>query len=102
MNGVPDFSPWGFDAGGKPPAQFDLPGTHEFSNSGRGMADIHKYIAKTYDGKVKSQEAVKIWMRDNGLTAHHFTDGKIQIVPKKIHDRLSHLGGSAEAARNAS
>jgi hypothetical protein len=91
-NGYPDFSDWSLDG-------FIIEGltgnnTADFALVYKKMVDSPKYGFKT-------QQEVKSWLSDNGITLHHHQDGKtIQLIPTDLHGNIPHSGGAAILRNN--
>lgn len=94
INGTPDLEAYVVDGPGGFDGQFDLPAGTTIDNNTAGMRAIYDHIAADR-GMTRSE--VEQWFRDNDVTAHHFVDNTIQIVPRDRHNRFHHQGGAAQS-----
>ena len=84
-NGMPDFSKWS-------QGNYTVPkmtGNHDFD-----MPEIRRTIKKV--DKHKSANAVKRMLIKKGLTPHHSGGKLVQLIPKKLHGGVRHMGGASE------
>jgi hypothetical protein len=83
-NDYPDFSPYSR-------------GNYNFNDLDGTDADFDKVYEKIQKEKgLKSKNAGKNWLKENGLTPHHHQNGRtIQLIPSKLHGNIPHTGGAS-------
>ncbi|MCX0355699.1 hypothetical protein LI064_14355 [Clostridium perfringens] len=85
-NGRPNFSPW--SKGDLNFKQGQLNGTHtDFSL-------VYEKIQQQY--KLPSKNAAKKLLKDIGLTPHHKSPTKIELIPSDLHGNIPHIGSAAD------
>lgn len=61
---------------------------------------VYEKIMKSSNGKFNSKNAVKEWLRDKGLTPHHYSDTVIQLIPTDLHGNIPHIGSASDMRRS--
>lgn len=85
-DGRPDFSEWsegdiGFEEG-------------VLDGSKGDFSEVYDVIKDSKN--LPSKEAAKIYLKNIGLTPHHFQNTVIQLVPTKIHSNIPHIGSASD------
>ncbi len=88
-NGRPDFSPWEFGHLKFKPGQLD--------GSAKDFDKVYERIADTY--KLKNKTAGRNWLKERGLTPHHASATKIELVPTALHGNVPHAGAASDLRR---
>jgi hypothetical protein len=85
-NNRPDFSPWSkgqlkFKEGQLNGTDSDFKLVYEKLMKAKGFNTINQ---------------AKNWLREKGLTPHHFDNNTIQLIPTKLHKNVPHIGSASD------
>ncbi len=45
---------------------------------------------------VDNKNAAKRWLKEMGLTPHHFDGTTIQLIPTDLHGNIPHIGAASD------
>ena len=85
-NGKPDFSPWS-----KGDIDFE-PG--QLNGTDKDFSLVYEKIQKQY--KLPSKNAAKNLLKKIGVTPHHKTPTKIELIPSDLHGNIPHIGSASD------
>ncbi len=91
-DGRPDFSEWS-----RGEIKFNI---GELNGTRLDFDAVYEKIMKSSNGKFNSKNAVKEWLRDKGLTPHHYSDTVIQLIPTDLHGNIPHIGSASDMRRS--
>ena len=86
-NGRPDFSPWQLESIKFRPGVLD--------GSSADFDQVYTKIRDKFDF-LSSKTAAKEWLREMGLTPHHFDGVTIQLIPTGLHANVPHIGSASD------
>ncbi len=92
VNGRPDFSKWAKGT------QIFKPG--ELNGTNKDFVAVYKKLMADSNGKIKSQNAARKWLKNKGLTPHHHSETTIIFVPTDLHGNIPHIGSASDMRGN--
>ena len=88
VNGRPDFSKWSQGT-----QTFKL---GELNGTNKDFIAVYKKLMADSDGKLTSQNAAKLWLKNKGWTPHHNSTTTIIFVPRDLHGNIPHIGSASD------
>lgn len=88
-DGRPDFSEWS-------EAELEV-GIDILNGSDKDFGIIYEEMQKRVG--FKSKKEVREWLKEHGITPHHYTNEIIQFIPTKLHSNIPHIGSASDMRR---
>jgi hypothetical protein len=84
-DGYPDFSAWSW-------SNLEVPGLNGYYDNDLPL--IYKEVARVKG--LPNPTAAQNWLAEQGLTPHHAGGNSVQILPRRLHEGVRHMGGAWE------